>query len=59
MIRTYTAAEIARYWKRPLGTVYRLAHVHRWRRVHDRMRPVLYNADDVDATMNRKGNRDE
>ena len=51
MIRYYTAAEIRDIWRRPIGTVYRLASEHRWRRVGDRARPVLYNADDVDTTM--------
>jgi hypothetical protein len=50
--RSYTAAEIAHIWRRPLGTVHRLASEHDWRRSTDRRRPVLYNADDVEATMN-------
>ena len=53
MIRSYTAAEIAHIWRRPLGTVYRLASADNWRRTSDRQRPVLYAADDVEATMER------
>lgn len=51
MIRYLTAAEIAAVYRRPLGTVYRLASVHRWRRTSDQRRPVLYAAADVEMTM--------
>lgn len=49
MIRYYTAAEIALAYRRPLGTVYRLAAHRNWRRIDDR-RPVLYLVEDVEAT---------
>lgn len=52
MIRSYTAAEIAHIWRKPIGTVYRLASENDWRRTPDRKRPRLYNANDVEATMN-------
>lgn len=49
MINYYTAAEIALMYRRPLGTVYRLATHRHWRRIDDR-RPVLYLIEDVEAT---------
>ena len=53
MIRYYTAAEIRHIYQLPdVAEVYRLANENRWRRSQDRKRPVLYNADDVEATMN-------
>lgn len=52
MIRYLTASEVATLYRRPLGTIYRLASQDRWRRCDDR-RPVLYNAADVDASMGR------
>lgn len=51
MIRYVTAAEVAALYRRPIGTVYRLASVHGWRRSADRKRPVLYLAEDVEATL--------
>lgn len=51
MIRYLTAAEIAEIYRRPLGTIYRLAHIHRWRRSTDKRRPVLYHVEDVESTM--------
>ena len=50
MIRYLTAAEIAVLYKRPIGTIYRLASQRRWRRVADGRRPALYAADDVEET---------
>jgi len=50
MIRYLTAVEIAMLYRRPIGTIYRLASQHRWRRVSDGRRPVLYAADDVERT---------
>jgi hypothetical protein len=50
MIRYVTAGEVAALYRRPLGTVYRLASEHRWRRSTDHKRPVLYLAEDVAAT---------
>jgi hypothetical protein len=52
VIRYYTAAEVAHIWRRPVGTVHRLASERNWRRVAGRERPALYNADDVEETMN-------
>jgi hypothetical protein len=54
VIRTFTAAEVSAIYRIPLGTVYRLASTDGWRRTVDRRWPVLYNADDVDATMTRR-----
>ena len=51
MIRYYTAAEIRGIYRRPTGTIYRLASEDGWRRNDDRRRPTLYNGDDVEATM--------
>lgn len=51
MIRYVTASEIAALYRRPIGTVYRLASERGWRRSADRKRPVLYLAEDVAATM--------
>ena len=50
MIRYLTAVEIAMLYRRPIGTIYRLASQYRWRRVSDGRRPVLYAADDVART---------
>lgn len=51
MIRYYTAEEISIIWRKPIGTIWRLASQHHWPRSTDNRRPVLYRADDVDATM--------
>jgi hypothetical protein len=51
VIRYYTAAEVAHIWRRPVGTVHRLASELEWRRNEDRRRPKIYNGDDVEATM--------
>lgn len=50
MIRYLTAVEIAMLYRRPIGTIYRLASQYRWRRVSDGRRPVLYAVDDVERT---------
>lgn len=50
-MRYLTVAEIAHLYRRPVGTIYRLASTHRWRRCTGR--PALYFADDVDASMHR------
>lgn len=55
MIRTFTAAEVSSVYRVPLGTVYRLASTEKWRRSDDGRWPVLYNGDDVEATMERLG----
>jgi hypothetical protein len=49
--RYVTATETAATWRRPLGTIYRLASVHAWTRTADNRKPTLYLAADVDATM--------
>lgn len=53
MIGYYSAAEAAMIYERPVGTIRRLASTDRWRRTGDKRRPVLYDADDVEATMKR------
>lgn len=53
MIRYLSASEIATLYRRPKGTIKRLAHTDQWRRSEDGRRPVLYLADDVEATMRR------
>lgn len=52
-MRYLTAHEIASIYRRPLGTVHRLASTDRWRRVPDKRRPVLYDSEDVEATFTR------
>lgn len=52
MLRYLTATEVATLYRRPLGSVYRMASADRWRRADNR-RPTLYNATDVDASMHR------
>lgn len=49
-MRYLTVAEIAMLYRRPIGTIYRLASERRWRRVADRRKPALYAAEDVEAT---------
>lgn len=46
----YTAREIAAGTGLPLGTVWRLAHDHQWRR-RDRFNPARYSREDVDRTL--------
>lgn len=53
MLRYLTATEVATLYRRPLGTIYRLASTDQWRRA-DHRRPTLYNAADVDASMHRR-----
>lgn len=53
MARYYSAAELAMLLRRPVGTIRRLASVDKWRRTADDRRPVLYDMDDVEATMAR------
>jgi hypothetical protein len=48
-----TAAEIATYYRRPLGTIRRLASTDKWVRTHRKIRPVMYRAEDVDKTFAR------
>jgi hypothetical protein len=50
MIGYYTAAEIALLYRRPLGTIYRLAATRHWQRSQDQKRPVLYRVNDVEKT---------
>lgn len=49
MLRYLTVAEIATLYRRPLGSIYRMASQHRWRRCPGR--PALYHCADVDASM--------
>jgi hypothetical protein len=44
-----TAAEIASLWRIPRGSIYRYAHMHRWRRYTNAGR-TYYHPDDVTAT---------
>lgn len=53
MMRYLTAHEIASIYRRPVGTVYRLASEGGWKRVPDKRRPVLYDSEDVDLTFSR------
>ena len=48
-----TAMEIAVLYRKPLGTVYRLACTEQWQRTGRRHRPVMYAAEDVDKTFAR------
>lgn len=47
-----TATDIACLWRIPRGTVYRYAHVHRWRRYTASGR-AYYHPDDVTATFDQ------
>ncbi|WP_262282141.1 hypothetical protein [Micromonospora sp. MA102] len=47
-----TAEEIRTLYRRPVGTIYRLASTEHWRKCDDR-RPALYLADDVADTFDR------
>lgn len=51
-MRYLTVSEIAALYRRPVGTIYRLASQHRWRRCPGR--PALYHAVDVDASMSSR-----
>lgn len=53
MIRTLTREEITAAYGWPTSKIYRLASVDEWRKVGDKRRPVLYNADDVEKTAER------
>ena len=44
-----TAADIASVWRIPKGTIYRYAHMYRWRRYTHAGR-AYYHPDDVTAT---------
>jgi len=54
VIRYLTAAEVATLYRRPIGTVYRIASTDRWRRSGDGRKPTLYDATDVNASMARR-----
>ncbi|MEO3764694.1 helix-turn-helix domain-containing protein [Streptomyces sp. B8F3] len=45
-----TANDIASIWRIPKGTVYRYAHMHRWRR-YKQIGRVYYHPADVTATL--------
>ena len=47
-----TAADIARIYRVPRGTVWRWAHEDGWRRT--RLRPVRYHMDDVHTTYTKR-----
>lgn len=51
MIRYVTAKELAALARRPIGTIYWLAHRDQWRRSPPGQRPVLYNAEDAGRTL--------
>lgn len=53
-----SARDIARRYKRPLGTIQRLSLAEGWGRTEDGQRPVLYKPEDVEKTMKRLGNRE-
>jgi hypothetical protein len=46
-----TALEISIHYRRPVGTVYRMASERQWRRTADGLRPIRYDWRDVDQTM--------
>ena len=52
-MRYLTAAEIAVLYRRPIGTIYRLASQRKWRRTNDGRKPTLYAAEDVEETFRR------
>lgn len=52
MLRYLTVIEIVALYRRPTGTVYRLASQHHWRRCPGR--PALYHSADVDASMSSR-----
>jgi hypothetical protein len=47
-----TAADIATIWRIPKGTIYRYAHMYRWRRYTCAGR-AYYHPDDVTATFDQ------
>lgn len=51
-MRWMTVDEIRTLYRRPVGTIYRLASQYGWRKADDR-RPALYHADDVADTFDR------
>lgn len=55
--RWLAAADIARLWSRPTGTVYRLASEQGWRRV-TRSGRTYYAEDDVDRGLSRREDRE-
>ena len=54
-VRYISVQEIADLFRRPRGTIYRLASEDNWVRVGDGKRPVLYSARDVRRTFQRLG----
>lgn len=52
MMNWLTVDEIRIMYGRPVGTIYRLASTHRWRKTDNR-KPALYSADDVSATFDQ------
>lgn len=51
-LRWMTVDEVVTLYRRPVGTVYRLASQNHWRRCDDK-RPALYSALDVEETFER------
>lgn len=45
-----TAADLARTYRVPLGTIYRWASLDQWRRTDPRHRPVRYHPEDADSS---------
>ncbi|MFF4412764.1 helix-turn-helix domain-containing protein [Streptosporangium sp. NPDC001559] len=54
--RWLSAAEVARLWRVPAGSVYRLASEHRWHRRSQSGR-VRYDSTDVERTFAERGDR--
>jgi hypothetical protein len=52
VIAGLTAADIASLWRIPKGTIYRYAHLYRWRRYTQAVR-ASYHPHDVTATFDR------
>lgn len=51
-VRLATVGEVAKLYRCRPGYVYRLAYLHRWRRIRHDGR-VYYDLDDVDAALGR------
>jgi hypothetical protein len=50
-VRCLTVAEVAMLYQLKPATVRWYAHRDEWRRSEDHRKPVLYRAEDVEATM--------
>jgi hypothetical protein len=49
--RWMSAAELSVLYALPIRRIHQLASIHRWRRTEDRIRPVLYSAQDAADTL--------